>query len=65
MMNKNKFRLGIGGIRVIAAAAVLAAVVILRFCGTDMSAVGSRIPSGGSAMGVAEYVIAKYNEFTA
>lgn len=64
-MEKNKFRLGIGGIRIAAAAVALAVVLILRLCGTDMSAVGDRIPTGGTTIGVAEYVIAKYNEFTA
>ena len=64
-MKKLLSRAGVGTVRIVLAAAAVAAIVILRVSGADISSVKRGVESGGSAVGVVNYVVAKYNEFTA
>ncbi len=57
--------IGVGTVRVAAAALITAVLLALRFGGADTSPVKREIASGGSAIGVVKYVVGKYNEFTA
>lgn len=57
--------IGVGTIRIAAAALITAVLLALRFGGVDTSPIKREIASGGSAIGVVKYVVGKYNEFTA
>ena len=57
--------IGVGTVRVAAAALITAVLLALRFGGADTSSIKREIASGGSAIGVVRYVVGKYNEFTA
>lgn len=64
-MKKVLSHFGIGTARIALAAAAVAVLVALRLSGADTSALKRGVESGGSAVGVVKYVVAKYNEFTA
>ena len=65
-MKKNVMsHIGVGAVRIAVAALITAALLAMRLSGEDMSSVKREIASGGSAIEVVEYVVGKYNEFTA
>ena len=64
-MKKVMSRLGVGAVRIIASVMAVAVLLAIRLCGGNTSGVKREIASGGSAVGVVEYVVGKYNEFTA
>ena len=57
--------IGVGTVRIAAAALITAILLALRLGGADTSGIKREIASGGSAIGVVRYVVGKYNEFTA
>ena len=64
-MKKYFSRIGVGTVRIALAVVIVAVLVILRASGADTSALKRGLESGGSAVGVVNYVVGKYNEFTA
>ena len=64
-MKKTLPRIGVGVIRIVVSAVVIAVLLAIRASGGDTSGVKREIASGGNAIEVVKYVVAKYNEFTA
>jgi len=64
-MKKALPHIGVGAARVALSALAVATLLTLRLSGVNTSGVKREIASGGSAIGVVKYVVAKYNEFTA
>lgn len=64
-MKKTLPRIGVGTARIALSALIVAVLLAIRLSGVNTSGVKREIASGGSAIGVVKYVVAKYNEFTA